>query len=57
MYDLDALKRELGQIEENIKRWKEGLEEQEQKKSEYIRFIAEAEAILKIHGVEDGGKK
>lgn len=55
VYDLDALRRSLIQIDENIKAWKEGLEEQRKKRAQYVQLIEEAEGILNLHEVGSGG--
>jgi len=52
VYDLDVLRRELIQIDQNIERWKEGLEEQLTKREQYVKLIKEAEAILRLHQKE-----
>ena len=49
IYDLDVLKRGLEVVEANIKSIDEALAAQHEKKREYERHIAQAEAILAFH--------
>ena len=55
-YDLDALKRGLESIRENIRAIGEALEQEYAKEREYVALIAAARVILDLHGVDDDGR-
>ena len=52
-YDLDKLKEGLVHIEANIEAIKEALEQETKKREQYLQHIAEAQAILSMHGRKD----
>lgn len=54
-YDIKALKRGLESINTNIAALEAGLEAERGKKQEYERHIAQAQAILDFHGVDEDG--
>ncbi len=55
VYDLDALISGLASIRANIAAFETALESERKKEREYVDLIADARAILKLHGVNDDG--
>lgn len=48
-YDLDALKNELKNIENNIESIEDGLKTLFEKREQYKKLIRESEAIIQLH--------
>ncbi len=54
VYDLNTLRRGLKTIESNIDEFKKALKREEEKREDYLKHIAQAEAILELHGQKGG---
>ena len=56
MYDLDMLRKELTQLEEDIEQIEQVKKERIVKRDECLQNIASCEAILKMHGELNDGQ-
>ena len=55
-YDVETLKRGLETIRDNIVAIEAALQSEREKEREYERLLADARAILTLHGVGDDGR-
>ncbi len=56
IYDIDALRKGLRSVDENIRALEVALAAQREKREEYLEHITRAKAILDLHGVDEDGR-